>query len=65
MGSLPNLNSTRDNFLKLNSNKLIEDFKDFFITNNIDRIFELVMLYRYFDILLRQIIGNYNSISTA
>jgi len=57
--SLPNLNSARDNFLKLNGDKLVEDvFKDFFITNGMDRIFGLAMPHRHFDILPRQIIVN-------
>jgi hypothetical protein len=39
--SLPDLNSARDNFLKLNGPKLVEDvFKDFFIANGMDRTFE-------------------------
>jgi hypothetical protein len=64
--SLPNLNSARDNFLKLNGNKLVEDvFKDFFITNGMDRIFGLAMPHRHFDILPGQIIVNYNGTSTA
>jgi hypothetical protein len=64
--SLPNLNSTRDNFLKLNGDKLVEDvFKDFFITNSIDRTFGLAMPHRHFDIIPGQIIVNYNSTSTA
>ncbi len=64
--SLPDLNSARDNFLKLNSPKLVKDvFKDFFIANSIDYTFGLAMPYRYFDILPRQIIVNYNGTSTA
>jgi hypothetical protein len=64
--SLLNLNSARDNFLKLNGDKLVEDvFKDFFITNDMDRIFGLAMPHRHFDILPGQIIVNYNGTSTA
>ncbi|KAH7308330.1 hypothetical protein BKA65DRAFT_531010 [Rhexocercosporidium sp. MPI-PUGE-AT-0058] len=56
--SLPDLNSTRGNFLKLNSPKLIENvFKDFFIANGINRTFGLAIPHRHFNILPRQIIS--------
>ena len=64
--SLPDLNSARDNFLKLNGPKLVEDvFKDFFIANGMDRTFGLAMPHRHFDILPGQMIVNYNGTSTA
>ncbi len=64
--SLPSLNSARDNLLKLNCDKVIKDiFKEFFITNDMDRIFKLAMPHRHFDIFPEQIIINYNGTSTA
>lgn len=64
--SLPNLNAARDDFLKLDGDKLVKDvFHEFFVNNGMDRTFRLAMLHRHFDILHGQVMVNYNGTSTA
>jgi hypothetical protein len=64
--SLPSLNDARDNFLKLEGQKLIETvFRDFFVKYNMDRTFGLAMPHRHFDILPGHVMVDYNGTSTA
>jgi hypothetical protein len=64
--NLPNLNDARDNFLKVNGEKLVGNiFKDFFVENSMGRTFGLAMPHRHFDIPPGHLMVNYNGTSTA
>jgi hypothetical protein len=64
--SLPSLNAARGSFVASNGNGLVNGvFKDFFINNNMERTFGLIMLHRHFDINPGEKTANYNSTFTV